>query len=363
MKRIMLLALVMVLLTGFSGPIPASALQSAAAPAALARTYTVLVGAENANKGIDVEGYFPAVLHIHAGDTVTWKRNTNEIHTVTFLGNVYSSLPDLLVPLPLPGAPAGAMMINPLAGFPSGPTNGMYNGKDFVNSGIFGADPGMVSSFSLTFTAQGTFSYVCFVHGVEMSGTIVVDASTIREPSPADVSAKAKWDIASALKHGNAVYAEGMEQVRKSTKNPDGTTTHYVTIGYMKGNIDIMAFFPNKIKVEPGDMVVWTVSNTDSAPHTVTFLNGNPDPSLILAITNPADPTGLPFLAINPAVAAPQNMGQALTRSGVFSSGLLLPVAGLDMYGLTIGNIHGKITFQCLLHDASGMVGSLIVGN
>ena len=47
--------------------------------------YTVLVGAEDPEQGVDIEAFFPATLHVHVGDTVTWTQNSNEIHTVTFL--------------------------------------------------------------------------------------------------------------------------------------------------------------------------------------------------------------------------------------------------------------------------------------
>jgi plastocyanin len=48
-------------------------------------TYTVLVGAQDTSLGADVDAYFPESLQIHVGDTVHWQRNTNEIHTVSFL--------------------------------------------------------------------------------------------------------------------------------------------------------------------------------------------------------------------------------------------------------------------------------------
>jgi plastocyanin len=55
--------------------------------------------------------YFPATLHIHVGDTVLWKQNTHEIHTVTFLGPL-TKAPDLIVPSDPPTLP-GPLMLNP----------------------------------------------------------------------------------------------------------------------------------------------------------------------------------------------------------------------------------------------------------
>jgi hypothetical protein len=57
-----------------------------------------------------------------------------------------------------------------------------------------------------------------------------------------------------------------------SVKNPDGTTTHTIVLGYMSGNVMVMGFFPKRDNVKPGDTVVWKLSTMEDAPHTVTFL-------------------------------------------------------------------------------------------
>jgi plastocyanin len=106
-----------------------------------------------------------------------------------------------------------------------------------------------------------------------------------------------------------------------------------------------------------GDTVNFMLSSTDMAPHTVTFLNGNPDISFVTVVPNPPNP---PLLLLNPQVVFPINPGLPLTRTGVFSSGLLVP-GQFTSYSWKIGNISGSISYQCLLHDTSGMVGSLYV--
>src|SRR6516165_9126489 len=116
-RRVTLFGLVSALLVGFVGSGEAYAAQ--AAPLTPPRTpahhtYTVFTGSENVAQGVELEAYFPAALHIHAGDTVLWRQNTNEIHTVTFLAG--STAPALTVPAPS-GAPA-PLMFNQQAAFP-----------------------------------------------------------------------------------------------------------------------------------------------------------------------------------------------------------------------------------------------------
>ena len=130
-------------------------------------------------------------------------------------------------------------------------------------------------------------------------------------------------------------------------------------MGYMQGQIDLMQFFPAHIVVHPGDKVVYTPSSTDVAPHTVTFVNDLPDPELVVVKPQPAGP---PLLLLNPAIAFPQQPGVPLNRTGLFNSGFIDPaMPGPHSYTLTIGDIRGRIDYDCALHDASGMEGYFIV--
>jgi plastocyanin len=321
------------------------------------QTYTVLVGAENVARKTGVMAYFPATLHIHVNDTVLWQQNSHEIHTVTFLAG--TPPPPLLMPAPTP-FPPGSLMLNPDAAFPTAPAGGMYDGTSFANSGVMSTDPKNPTQFSLTFTQQGTFTYLCLVHGVMMSGTIVVEASSVTIPSPAVVSAQARHQIIVQLAHANGLFGQAMAQVPPPVHNPDGTTNYTVLIGWSQGQYDLMDFFPEKLVVHPGDTVNYELSSTNVLfPHTVTFLNGNSDIPFITPIPNPPGP---PFLLINPDVVNPINPGVPLTRTGIYSSGLLNPLGpGPYNYILTIGNMSGDITYQCLLHDTSGMVAMLKV--
>ena len=317
-------------------------------------SYTVLVGAQDTSVGADVDAFFPDTLQIHVGDTVHWNRNANEVHTVTFLAG--TPLPDLLMPAP-DGLPS-PLMFNPVAAYPTAPANGQYDGTTFANSGIIGPDPGQAQSFDLTFTTPGTYNYLCLVHGVTMSGKIIVVDNQQAIPSPSDVGQQATRAIDAALAQVPIVLALASFSLPPPIANPDGTTTYQVRVGYTFGQLDLLRFFPDQLAVNPGDTVVWMLSDASMAPHTVTFLNGNMSPDDVLPV--PQD-NGPPLLVLNPAVLFPQNLAQPLTKDGIYNSGLFVPGGATTSFSLKIGDVTGEIPYQCLLHDSSGMLGALQV--
>lgn len=357
MKRILVVSFLIIMLftmTGFSGPVHPKDWMPGP------QTYTVLVGSENPRLGVSIMSYFPGRLMVHVGDTVHWVANSHEIHTVTF--NAGDPLPDFI--LPAPAGMASPIQINPLAGFPNAPADGMFDGTTFVNSGLMSTDPGQVRTFDLTFTQTGTFTYVCLVHGMMMSAEIdVVDAS-VPVPSPAQVRGMAGMEMFRAWMPVGGVLADAYRHMVPPVQNSDGTTTYTVNVGWSSGVIDVMRFFPSRLAVKPGDTVVWKLSEADAAPHTVTFLNGNPDPDLVTPVPQPNGP---PILLLNPAVVFPSQAvldKVPLNRTDYFNSGLMNPGdPNTSTFSLTIGNISGRISYMCLLHDTSGMVGSLYVRN
>jgi plastocyanin len=356
MKRIVYFSFLLTLLVGFAVP-AAPAVAASSSP----QTYTVMVGAENPNHGVDVEGYFPAILRIHPGDTVNWVLNSYEIHTVTFLAGA-STVPELLVPMPK--GPQGAMMFNPQVAFPIAPKDGKYDGTSYANSGIMGKDPGQPQQFSLSFTTPGTYAYRCVVHGKEdMLGTIVVEAASMAILSPAEIAVQAQGEMARALaQQGPAALQAAKASVKAPVKNADGSTTYFVQVGYSQGQVDLQGYFPHILEVRSGDTVVWTFNKSDIAPHTITFLNGAKAPALGQPQPQPSGP---PLLTFNPAVVLPQNADQPLTNQGIFNSGLIDPlIPGSHTFSMKIGNVPGVLPvlyYQCLLHDDAGMTGMLVV--
>ena len=238
----------------------------------------------------------------------------------------------------------------------------MYSGGigAYANSGIMGREPGQVQEFDLTFPNTGTYHYACIVHGLAMSGNVVVVGADEAIPSPNQAMAEGRKEIAEALSLVPGVVRDAAGQVVAPVVNDDGTVTHTVMLGYSEtvtasyGNlqIDLMQFFPDKLQVRSGDTVTFEMSAANIAPHTVTFLNGEEEPALTVFDGG--------FLYLNPDVFFPSG-GDVLTRTGIFSSGLMLPVPGTS-YSLVVGDMKsGLERFICLLHDSSGMEGKLTI--
>jgi len=324
------------------------------------RTYTVLVGLEFPSQGISINAYFPETVTIHVGDTVHWVQNSNEIHTVTFLGGLL--LPDLIVPAATVGGDSSIspLVFNPVVTEPSIPAGGEYQGGPgaYANSGLMGRESWQFDAFDLTFMTEGTFAYVCIVHGFVMSGVVEVVAPQERIPLPSQAAAQGRREMARNLSKVFAAVRAANRLVEPPDVNPDGSMTHHVLIGYGDGQIDLLQFFPKRLVVRPGDTVIWEMSPYNDAPHTVTFLNGATEPELVVPVSQS---DGSILFYANPAVFFPDQPSTDLTRSGVYSSGVMNPVPGTT-FTLDIGDMWpGLEPYLCLLHDTSGMKGELIV--
>jgi plastocyanin len=170
--------------------------------------------------------------------------------------------------------------------------------------------------------------------------------------------AQGKQEMAEKLAQVPAVVRAAEMQVQLPVVNNDGTVTYHVMIGYNDGQIDLMQFFPDKLVVSPGDAVIWEMSQYNVAPHTVTFLNGEPAPGLVTPVPQQGGP---PLLYINAATLFPYQPSSDLTRDGIYNSGIMNPIPGTT-YSLTIGNMTtGLEHYICLLHDESGMKGTLMI--
>jgi plastocyanin len=131
--------------------------------AAARQSATVAVGA-GASTGswgsLAIMRFLPSRPVIHAGDTVTWINHDPETpHTITF-GEEPS------------GGPLGAFAPSGLDG-PGHATIG--SPETSVNSGFTGAAFPFGTTFSATFTAPGTYHFICALHDeLGMKGTVVV---------------------------------------------------------------------------------------------------------------------------------------------------------------------------------------------
>ena len=126
----------------------------------------------------DVMQFLPAgPTKIKVGDTVRWTSPVFTPHTVTFLSG--AAAPPIIVPV------GDALGISPAVILPSGGST--YDGTGIANSGfidVTGQVPGG-SSYSLTFTKAGTYTYICQLHADQgMAGTIVVGAAAGASTAP-----------------------------------------------------------------------------------------------------------------------------------------------------------------------------------
>src|SRR5581483_6880121 len=139
--------------------------------------YTVAAGLGD---GVfEVPRFLPPGISINVGDTIVWNDlDPANPRTVTF-----NAPPEWLgaPPPPPPGAPPEAALEFPPFFF--NPTGGpSFNGQGVVNSAIFGApyagipDNLKVPKYQLTFTAAGTYPYLCLLH----AGLGMMDSITVR---------------------------------------------------------------------------------------------------------------------------------------------------------------------------------------
>jgi plastocyanin len=147
----------------------------AAAPVP-ANTVSMGVGGTTA-----ILGFFPRVLKVKAGTTVNFvNRSPSEVHNVTFGPTKYllgfSKQTDLL-----PAGPGSKNQVTPIYPFGTEPKGGYtYDGTNHGNG--FFATPLTAGSplvplpraAKVTFTTAGTFKYICFLHGTDMAGTVIV---------------------------------------------------------------------------------------------------------------------------------------------------------------------------------------------
>lgn len=117
----------------------------------------------NIKTGYTINRFTRKPLVITRGTTVTWQmRDPFEIHTVTFTSGAKPA--EFVAPQPQPGGPP-KLLAAPEAVQRTSETS--YDGTGYANSGILfapGAPGNPPTSYSLTFTKPGQYTYYCLVH-------------------------------------------------------------------------------------------------------------------------------------------------------------------------------------------------------
>lgn len=299
--------------------------------AAQAEVWKLAVGAQSSDKARQALAFLPNEVWIHAGDTITWTVNADEIHTITFLTAAQVRLPFSL------GCP----------GFSFGLAS--FNGSTCVST------PPMVKrqTFTVTFPTAGNYKLVCLVHA-DMTGAVhVLDPSV---PLP---HGQTFYDEQAALQAQNLLVSAQVDIGHVHSGSPNSVTVgtgETVSIGGGHQTVSVLRFMDHAPAIHVGDTVEWT-SDDPSTPHTITFgvEPANPIPP---ACACTVDPDG----ALHAVISSPTDN----VHSG------FIVAAAQDRIGLPqtpIGNTRFRITFTaagtypyiCALHDGLGMTGRITV--
>ncbi len=359
---------------------PAASAAASAKPAAAGRNITVLVGTDQDTR--QAIGFFPGNLRIRAGDTVTWKINSGEIHTVTFYQGVPASSlktpvplkdgdPDDVVPFlvadPTAVKPGEDLKLNAQVVFPTrmpGTPAESYEKGKYFNSGVMSKNPPAPNqpandTFQLTFNTPGTFKYVCLVHLPPMAGSVEVLPAGADVPEQAAVTAAAQKESKALL--DLVAKAEDQGKQARVEPGPNGTSFAFVKAGNnefisAEDRAQAFAFFPNNVTIKAGDTVVWA----SVFFHSVTFNPTPPDPDFL--IMKPP-PSGQPFpdVFLNGKVMWPAKPAPTYDPTKYYNSADMGPFSpGGYSWALTFDK-PGTYNYFCAFHKELGMKGTVIV--
>ena len=339
------------------------------------RNVTVLAGV--GQDTIDVLAFFPQNIRIRAGDTVTWKQNSDAGHTISFVGSYPGQggadiflLPGETVPspnLPMPGEP-GVTYLNPVRGLPyPGPEvfsgTYAYHGDGFISSGRLASKPqtpGVTErfNFSLMFDQPGSYRYLCLTHADQMQGVVeVLQASATGLPTQAEIDAQAQTQISALMQLMEREQSQ--RENARSEPGPSGNTIWYVSAGNHWYQINdqraaLQEFLPRNIAVTAGDTVVWGSTGF----HAVTFNPVPPEPpDLILGSL----PDGTGVIVNNPVTRQPQKPSAIYDPTQFFNSGNLSPNQPNGTAWTLTFETPGTFEYYCSIHLELGMRGTVTV--
>jgi plastocyanin len=162
----------------------ALAAQTAAYPKAIALNKTKVAApntvAMGVGGGVAMLAYYPKVLKVKAGTTVTFvNKSSSEVHNIVLGPKKY--IEDFQKKTDLfPTGPSSPNQVSPVLPFATDPAPYKYDGTTTHGNGFFvtpltsGAPIGLPHASRVTFSAPGTYKYFCWIHGPDMGGTVVV---------------------------------------------------------------------------------------------------------------------------------------------------------------------------------------------
>jgi plastocyanin len=317
------------------------------------RVWRVQVAGNNEAEILEFMTFFPRELTINAGDTVFFDfQGHHAPHTVTFLSG--EEAPKLIVPAGDSGTPAAGappeIMFNPAAAFPAG--GNTYDGTGVLNSGLnvlFPPD----QTFTVTFSASGSFDYLCLVHPLMMKGTVTVQEQGASVPyEQTDIDSMVVEHMAQLTEDGKALIAEYANTATPTAGSTNGNVWD-VRAGAEGDEVAVLRFMPDNLTIAAGDTVRWTVES-ELEPHTVTFLGGEEPPDLIEPQMQEGGP---PKLVFNPDVVGRVGpdvySGTGYANSGAMGADFE-EYTGLTTYELTF-DTPGEYPYYCALHGSPTM--------
>ncbi|GAA0715433.1 cupredoxin domain-containing protein [Dokdonella soli] len=325
------------------------AIGTTASPLVHAAQWHATVGAQSHDMGRQAMAFLPNEIWIHAGDSITWTFDVDEIHTVTFLiaGEVRPPFP---VGCP-PGPPPGIT-----------PDGSSFDGTHCVNTGPLVKG----HTYTVNFPSTGNFKLVCLVHG-DMTGTVhVLDPSLPLPHNQAfydEQAADAGRDLLADVDHGSDHDDGDRTQNSSDHKQASG---HGVIAGIGEVSatagghrtLSVMRFMHDKSVIHVGDTVEW--NNADPiTPHTITF---GPEPTDLI------HPSGsVPFATdADGALHASISSLSDNVHSGFIvaepqeRTGLAQAPLGHTRFRVTFTHA-GTYPYKCALHDNLGMMGQVVV--
>jgi plastocyanin len=317
----------------------------ASASATPSQKWHATVGAQSDDKARQALAFLPNEIWIHAGDSIEWRFDVDEVHTVTFIPD--SEVRPFFgnIPAPLPSNPA------------------TFDGSAIVSS------PGALDSafvkgkkFTVNFPTTGNFKLVCLFHP-NMTGVVHVLEATQELPHDQDFYDRQAADqrrdllsdrdgvVAACQQHGECAAHDSL----KARVVTAGIGEISATAGGSQ-TLSVVRFIDDKIVIRAGDTVEW-INQDPVTPHTVTF---GTEPANIFAPLNllPSDADG----ALRAVVKSPTDN----VSSGIIAAAAQDTVAGnpqtplgFTRFRVTFPN-PGVFPYKCTLHDTLGMTGMVI---
>ena len=319
------------LIIGLVGTTLAAPLNSHAA-----QTLTLSAGAQSRGGDVQVNAFAPNEITINVGDTLTWRLDSTEFHNVLFTNG--EPAPEFVQ-----AGPDG-VFLNPVVALPAGGST--FDGTGPAGSGLLNKG----DTYSLTFTKEGVFPYLCAIHP-GMGGVVNVVAAG----QPADTQAAADARSTAQI---NADLAERAIPAIMSNigQLPTSGDTIGIAAGVQDGPVDVQRFLPQRVTIRTGDAITW-IWKTADVPHTVTFLGGEAAPEVIVPHPQPEGP---PRLELSPRVLAPAGDPTNWDGADYLNSGFLAPRPGGPAPTFTVHfTSPGTYEYLCLLHE--GMRGTVVV--